>query len=178
MALVEAGDKEQALATLNQALELAHKIENAGEKVAALSNIASAQVEAGDKEQALGTLKQALALVEAGDIKQAVEVAQTIEDASSKAFSLSKISSVLAKAGDKKQALATLKQAVKVAQKIEMAYFKQSALRDIAMTLATEPGWLGLSYVFSGTVVGRMKTAFTPKEKQLAKQLVEVVQGN
>ena len=60
-ALAEAGDKEQALATLKQALELAQKIENAifKFKASALTGIA-------------------VALAETGEIKQAFQLAQKI----------------------------------------------------------------------------------------------------
>ncbi len=75
-------------------------------------------------------------------------------------------------AGDKEQALATLKQALEVAQKIEYASYKAIALREIAMTLATEPIPENKK---DNPVVRRMKKDFTPKEKQLAKQLVEAI---
>ena len=58
-------------------------------------------------------------------LKQAVEVAQKIENAKSKASTLMAIASALARAGD-------IKQAVEVAQKIEDAMNKAFALRDIA----------------------------------------------
>ena len=47
-AQVEAGDQQQALATLKQALEAAQKIENST-KASNLSTVASAQAKAGDK---------------------------------------------------------------------------------------------------------------------------------
>ncbi|MCH8210582.1 MAG: hypothetical protein IIB99_04340 [Planctomycetes bacterium] len=105
-------------------------------------------------------------------------MAQKIENAGEKASALSSIASAQVEAGNKEQALAILKQAVEVAQKIEMAYFKQSALREIAMTLATEPIPENKKDNPDRPVVRRMKKAFTPKEKQLAKQLVEAMQGN
>ena len=145
---------------------MAQKIENGYWKAYALSAIASALVEAGDKEQALATLKQAVAAT------------QIIENAIGKADVLRGIALVQAKAGDKEQALATLKQALEVAQKIEDARRKATALRAIAMTLTTEPLRENKKDNPDRPVERRMKKAFTPKEKQLAKQLVEAMQGN
>ena len=93
-----------------------------------------------------------------GTLNQAVEVARQIESASV----LSGIASALAKAGG-------FRQAVEVAQQIEDASFKAIALSKIAMTLATKLN----REVPNGPVVMRMKNSFTPKEKQLARQLVE-----
>jgi len=50
--LTKAGDKEQALATLKQAVEVAQKIEDAYWKTLALEDIASALAKAGDGKQA------------------------------------------------------------------------------------------------------------------------------
>ncbi|MCH7989588.1 MAG: hypothetical protein IID46_10645, partial [Planctomycetes bacterium] len=90
-AQVEAGDKQQALATLKQALEAAQKIENST-KASNLSTVASAQAKAGDKQQALATLKQD------------VEEAPKIERERSKASALSTVASAQVQAGDKQQA--------------------------------------------------------------------------
>ena len=109
-----------------------------------------------------------------------MEVAQKIENSMTKAFVLRDIASALAmvKAGDKEQALATLKQAVEVAQKIEDAGRKAPVLSGMALMLATDPIPENKKDNSSFPFGGRMKTAFTPKEKQLAKQLVEAIQGN
>jgi len=80
-------------------------------------------------------------------------------------------------AGDKRQALATLKHAMEVAQKIEDAHGKPLALCNIASALATEPVPVNKKDD-PGPSVRRMKKVFTPKEKQLAKQIVEAMQGN
>ncbi len=85
-ALIGAGEKEQALATLKQALEVAQGIELAFAKAPALTEIATA-------------------LAKAGEIKPALEVAQRIEDAIGKPFILSMIALALSEAGDKEQAL-------------------------------------------------------------------------
>ena len=116
----------------------------------------------------------------------ALFMAQKIERADFKAKALRAVASAQVEAGDKEQALATLKQAVEAAQKIHLpgltmqqrASFKQSALRNIAMALATEPILENKKDNSNRSVERRMKKAFTPKEKQLAKQLVEAVQGN
>ena len=95
-------------------------------------------------------------------------MAQKIEDAELKADTLTIIASEVTKAGD-------IKQALEISQKIEFAIDKADALINIAMSLATEPVPENKK---DKPVVRRMKKAFTPKEKQLAKQLVEIVQGN
>ena len=141
-----------------QAVEVAQKIEDARSKAFALMDIASAQAKAGDKKQALATLKQAL------------EVAQKIEDV----ISLTIIASKLARAGE-------INLAVEFAQKFEDARRKELSLWMITMTLATEPIpeiKMDTHYRLGRLVVRRMKKTFTPKEKQLAKQLVEAIQGN
>ena len=104
------------------------------------------------------------ALANAGDIKQALEVAQQIESPRSKGSALGGIASALARAGEIKQALEVaqqiedriskmialgditgalveageIKQALELAQKIENPYLKVNVLRDIASALANE----------------------------------------
>ena len=192
LVLLKAGDKEQALAALKQALEVVEEIEDASTKVSALRTIASALAKAGEVKQAIEVAQKiesaywktivlrdiALVLVEAGDkeqalatLKQALEVAQKIEGARDKALILSTMALALAKAGE-------IKQAVEVGQKIESADTKARTLSIIALTLATEPIPENKKDNPNRPVVGRMKESFTPEEKQLAKQLVEAMQGN
>ena len=175
--LVGCGKKEDAAAPQAQPKAKPNKAETAAPKEAAnpwdtptgLTLYMAQKIEdaedAGTKAFALS--KIALALAEAGDFKQAVEVAQKIENARFKTSALSDIASALAKAGDSNQA-------VEVAQKIENAKYKILALSNIAMTLATEPISENKK---DDRAVHLMKKSFTPKEKQLAKQLVEAVQG-
>ena len=147
LALVKAGDVEQAV-------EVAQKIEDARFKASALRDIA-------------------LALAKTGDVEQALEVAQKIERADIKESVLRDIASAQVEAGDKQQALATLKQAVEVAQKITDASTKVFVLRGIASALATEA--IAKSELFQAFPILRIKKSFTPEEKQIAKQLVEAM---
>jgi tetratricopeptide (TPR) repeat protein len=159
-ALANEGDKAQALDILKQALEVAQQIEDPQSKAGVLAPIVLGLVEVGDKAQALATLKQA------------VEMAQEIEDPGSKIAVLSDMAQALARAGEFKQALV-------VAQKIEVPGIKKSLLirsllRNIAMIFST-----GTSIDTTRDLLlssSRMKQTFTPAEKQLAKDLVELMQ--
>jgi hypothetical protein len=75
--------------------------------------------------------------------------------------------------------LATLKQAAEAAQEIQNGFAKEIMLSQIAAFLATEPIPENKKDHPNGRgpVVRRMKETFTPKEKQLAKQLVEATEG-
>jgi hypothetical protein len=95
-----------------------------------------------------------------------LEVAQQIEDDASRATALANIASTLAEAGD-------CEQAVKVARQIEIADERASALSEFALTLATEP-ISGTVEIHLGVRCDRqMKNAFTPEERELARQIVE-----
>ncbi len=65
---------------------------------------------------------------------------------------------------------------MEVAQKIENAVEKTVALFSITITLAAELIPENKKDNPYRPVVRRMKKTFTPKEKQLAKQLVETMQ--
>ncbi len=110
----------------------------------------------------------------AGNIQQAVETTQRIEDLGLRANSFVRIASVLVQLGDHTQSLATLRHSVSVAQEIEDLDHRKYVLSDIALMLVTEP----VSENESNYPIRRMKKSFTPEEKQLAKQLVEAIQVN
>lgn len=148
-ALAEAGE-------FKQALEVTQQIEAGYDKVAALSAIASVQATTGRKEQALATLKQAMemaqkledttdkelatrdiiwALTDLGDYQQALGMTQEIESAHARVSVFRTIASALIKAGDKKKAVEFLKQAVEAAQPMAATY-KILSLNGIALYLA------------------------------------------
>jgi hypothetical protein len=114
----------------------------------------------------------------AGEFKQAIEAAQKIEHASSKASALSDIASAMATAGE-------IKQALELAQKIENARYKASALRNIASI--TSPNILALTLrgmsielVFEPVLNAnkrRVKKLFTPEEKKTARLLLDITKS-
>ena len=67
-----------------------------------------------------------------------------------------------------------MKHALEEAQQIEEVWRKDVSLLSIAFLLATE----SILKKRRENSIRRMKKAFTPKEKLLAKQLVETTQGN
>jgi hypothetical protein len=117
-------------------------------------------VKAGDKPQAVATLKQA------------AEAVQKIEDASLEASPLFDIAIAPVLAGE-------IKQATEVAQEIQNGFGKEIMLSRIAAFLATEPIPENKKDHPNGRgpVVRRMKKAFTPQEKRLAKQIVEAMRS-
>jgi len=136
---------------VKQAVEVAQRVD-AAFKASVLRDIASA-------------------LAKSGDLKQALEVAQQIEDATKKAFSLQAIAMALVKAGE-------INQALEVAQKIKRAKIKHPLLNHIALVLATDAIPFANTDNANEPTVPRMKKAFTPQEKQLAKQIVEAMTAN
>ena len=134
-------------------------------RASALRDIGAAQAKGGLKPQALATLKQA------------IELAQKFKDAANRAHHLGAIASTQIEAGDRQQALVTLAQVVGLAQREQNAFSKGFLLIDIAMMLVTDPVSDNKTYEW-GEPVRRMKTSFTPKEKQLARLFVKVMGGN
>ena len=131
-AQVDAGNKEQALDTLKQA------IGDPRSQSRAQFELAEAMAYAGDKEQALAAFEQLAAsapktgpgkemvvvgkasiLAQVGEIGKAVEAVQTIEDPSAKAILLTEIAKAQAKEGDKPKASATFRQAKETLAKIK-----------------------------------------------------------
>jgi cytohesin len=124
LALIQTGEKTQALATLKQTEEEAQKINDLAKKVNTLNYIATALFKAGEKKQALATLKQA------------VEEAKKIDNYGYKASALNKIGTALVEVGEKEEALAILKRAREAAQKIESRGFSGTqALSNIASAM-------------------------------------------
>ena len=182
-AMAEAGDGKRAL-------ELAHEIEDASQKASAIKGIAWAMARTGNSKQAVEVVKNlgesgrtsvlrgiSLHLAAARDGKQAAEVSHEIDNTRDKAFVLISVASTLTKVEENEQALATLKQAVDVTERIEDAGTKEVLLRNIAMKLAIEPVPVNNKVTVLYRPYG-MKRAFTLKEKQLGKQIVEALRDN
>ena len=197
--LAEAGEKEQAVAKLKQAVEAAKVYEKnqfssaSKESTIAmrLMDLLPAVIDVADKDLKLTILKQVVdlaqgieganekantlsrishRLIQAGQYKQAVEVAQGIKDANKKSNALFGIALKLAETGEYKQAMETV-------QLIEAAERKKSAMQGLARVLP----------VFSETNmrlrhinfidIKRMKKSFTPEEQEFAKKLVDAIQA-
>jgi tetratricopeptide (TPR) repeat protein len=174
---VDAGEQDRAAGTLSQALELAQQVENAIAKANTLNDIASAYVRAGKTSQALEIAQQiehaatkqyllreiAMALSTSGGFEQALDVAQQIEPGTIKAITLSGI------------ALAEV-DAEKTTQVLDSAQQnKDLLLMHMAMGLATEPVPEKKRDNMRPAASRRMKKAFTTKEKELARQLVDAI---
>jgi tetratricopeptide (TPR) repeat protein len=108
-ALLARGEKEEACAIFRQELEVA-------------KNIGLGQ----SKWQALGRIAQALALV--GQLDEALEVVEMIEDAGDKATALGEVAAALVKIGQ-------IDQALTVVEMIEDAEYKATALGKVALAL-------------------------------------------
>jgi len=108
---------EKTKEVLEQATKIAERIEDAGERVRALREIA--------KEMA-----------KVGMVEQAMEIAERIEDAEKRAEALSEIAEEMAKAGMEERAKEVFEQAMETAEKIEDAKKRARALREIAVGMA------------------------------------------
>ncbi len=124
IAKAKKGDRQSATAIFQQALALADGVSDRATKSAILLLIAQAQGEAGDKKSALLTIQEAIktgvepredyqkqnlaiAYASSGEIRNALEIASTIEKVYEKAAVLLRVAVVQAREGNVKEALQT-----------------------------------------------------------------------
>ena len=121
----------------------------------------------------------ARALANVGDFKKALEVAHMSRDGRNKVDIHMYIDAwANGVFTGRRHDLVTLEQVLESVQTVEDAGFRTAIMQMIALALATEPVPDRKNKpVHPGSAV-RMKKAFTLKEKQFAKQLVEAVQVN
>ena len=184
--LVSAEDAQKASEILRQALEVAQTIKVEQPTNGAL--LENTRIIVGRplpdwlrlqhlKRDIMTSIARALANV--GDYKKALEVAHMSRDGRNKVDVTVYIGSwadgVFA---GRRHDLVTLEQVLESVQTVEDAGFRTAIMQMIALALATEPMPDRKNKpVHPGSTV-RMKKAFTLKEKQFAKQLVEAVQVN
>jgi len=146
-ALVQAGEPARVITVVNRALAVAERIEDQSSKALILSGLAPALAQAGELPRAITIVNQALEVVanegkddasvlgnmveiltQAGQVDQALKVAQTIENQFHKAFALGAVVKVLTRAGQVDQAL-------KVAQTITDPDGKAHVQYEVARVL-------------------------------------------
>ena len=159
------GNKEEALASLNKAVEVAHTIENPLFQSSRLDYPASLFAKFGEKELASKTLGRALS------------VAKKIGEPDDRAFRLFSLAMYNLEAG-------LIQKAMKVAKAIEYVEgdnpperFRYNAFQAIAHGLAFEPvpNKYKLSPNARPIAVKRLKKDFTSEEQQIAKEIVEAM---
>lgn len=189
LALAERGDREEALAFVEQALER-------GRHALDQTKAAKVLLKLGEQERATTILKQALGeaqesghslcaigweLDKLGEkalaleaLNQAIEVAHTTSEIE-KLSLLRNIGDILLNLGHEELALKTLGQSIwrneEGTAKSGIAYQKLANINQPVMVLATEI--MGDDYRGKR----RMKDAFTPREKRFAKRLVQLGQA-
>ena len=159
------GNKDEALASLKKAVEVANTIENPLRHSSRLDYPASLYAKFGEKELAEKTFKHT------------ISVAQKIEEPSRRADRMFHLADYIAEAG-------AMKKAVEVAKAIEdvegynpPAGIRYNTFQEIARELAFElvPNKYEISHNARPVPVKRRKKAFTFEEKQLAKEIVEAM---
>jgi len=180
--LVAAGEFEQALAVSQKP-----RAGFGGPRMRLLRRIASALAAAKEISQAVEVARTieggnqmhvdhalssgASETARAGEFAQALELAQQIDNRARKTSAVLSIASVMADAGK-------VAQAVEVARTIKNGRDRTVALAHIAVRLATKPVPNNETAKPGLRDHRPIKTAFTSAETQLARQLVEIVQGN
>ncbi|PQJ36783.1 hypothetical protein BSZ35_00060 [Salinibacter sp. 10B] len=158
--LIETGQREQATATFDRALDVACSIDHRRTRVEVLSDLASVLAEEGQHAQATDTFDQALdtalsidddsvfneraqalsnltsALAETGSFDRALYTARSIGDGYHRAEVLTDLASALTEAGHIEQARATFSRALDVSSSIDSNRRRAEALSDLTAALA------------------------------------------
>lgn len=159
------GNKEEALASLKKAVEVAHTIENPLSQSSRLDYPASLYAKFGEKELAEKTFKNA------------ISIAQKIEEPRRRADRMFYLAKKIAEAG-------AMKKAVEVAKAIEdvegynpPAGIRYNTFQEIARELASKlvPNKHEISRNARPVPVKRLKQVFTHAEQQLAREIVEAL---
>jgi len=160
------GKKEDALTSLKKALDVVHAIDGRNIKPHIFSSTALLYAEFGEKEMALNMFKQAAAMV------------ANIQEPTDQAKSQYGIAEAMASIGALMEAMEKASAIEDVAGYNPSAGFGQLAYRRIADALVLErvPNKYKLNHDARPVPIMRLKKAFTPEEKHLAKKFVEALQ--
>lgn len=153
---IETGKQEQAIKLASQTLQVVNQIQDVYKKAVLLANIAVVYGKAGKKELADSVFAQAIQVARTlnnedkktqtlaelainsarvNPYHQVLQLTQTIGNAKTQAYALSRIARDYEKAGNKEQATQALEQAFQIAQTIENTPDKSQKLAEIAVQL-------------------------------------------
>ncbi|WP_417390063.1 hypothetical protein [Gimesia sp.] len=141
-----------------EALEMANRIQTQSTKTVAIKGIAEALAERGETTEALALFEQYPT--------KSPRIQRSI---------LKKIATALLKKGDTEQALAVLQQSLEVSLKAGDVAVLRSELMELAIEPGEEKEIISVTEL-ADLDVGTMKPSFTPAEKKLANQILQMIQ--